>query len=282
MGLKPGIVWIASYPKSGNTWTRAFLHNLLRLLEGKDGPVDINAMNEYSTTDRHVLRYAKLAGKDAKELTRDDVARLRPQVQEMIADEGDGLTLLKTHNCLALDKGYPTINPKATSGAIYIVRNPLDVAISFANHLGKTIDEAIEVMNTPGVETPITEKGVYEIYGSWSEHVESWTRKKHRAIYVMRYEDMLADPMKTFGNLARHLLLFPTQEQLRKAIEYSSFRKLKEQEEKKGFRERPEVSKVFFRSGKSGEWREKLTPEQVEKIVSAHKEQMKRFGYYPL
>ncbi len=280
--LKPGIVWIASYPKSGNTWTRAFLHNLLRILEGHEDPIDINSMNEYNTWEMLAPRYAKLAGKKVKDLTREDVARLRPKVQEMIANEGDGITLIKTHNCLVMDRGYPVINLSVTSGAIYIVRNPLDVAISFANHMGKTIDETIDVMGTPGVETPLTEKVVHEIYGSWSENVESWTRKKHRAIYVMRYEDMIADPEKAFGGLARHLLLNPTRHQLAKAIENSSFEKLKQQEEKKGFREKPKTSKTFFRSGKTGEWKERLTEQQVQRIVNDHRIQMERFGYYPL
>ena len=281
MGMKPGIIWIASYPKSGNTWTRAFLHNLLRILEGDEDPVDINAMNEYSTWELVAARYAKILGKKPEELTHEDVARLRCRVQEMIADENDGLTLIKTHNCLAMDRGYPVINTKVTSGAIYIVRNPLDVAISFANHLGKSIDETIEIMNTPGLKTPLTKKAVHEVYGSWSENVASWTARPHRAIYVMKYEDMHADPEKTFGRLARHLLLNPTRRQLLKAIENSSFERLKEQEKKEGFREKPKTAKTFFRSGKTGEWRKKLSREQIDRIITAHGEQMRRFGYLP-
>jgi uncharacterized protein (DUF924 family) len=148
--------------------------------------------------------------------------------------------------------------------------------------MSKTVDEAIKTMGTSDVETPTNEKRVYEIWGSWSQHVESWTRKPHPAIYIMRYEDMLGDPQKTFGGLARHLLLDPTAAQLAQAIERSSFAKLKSDEEDKGFVEKPEKAERFFREGRAEQWKEILTPEQVDRIVRDHSEQMKRFGYLPL
>jgi sulfotransferase family protein len=123
---------------------------------------------------------------------------------------------------------------------------------------------------------------VNELYGSWSQHVLSWTRKPHRAIYVMRYEDMLHEPKKTFGALARHLLFKPDDAQLADAIDRSSFERLREQEEKDGFRERPEKAERFFREGRTGQWKDVLTPQQVQRIVDAHGEQMQRFGYLPL
>jgi hypothetical protein len=95
----------------------------------------------------------------------------------------------------------------------------------------------------------------------------------------MRYEQMLAEPEKTFGALARHLLLNPKPEQLALAIERSSFENLRKQEESSGFKEKPHKAERFFRSGRSGEWQDKLTRRQVREIVSAHHVQMQRFGY---
>lgn len=109
----------------------------------------------------------------------------------------------------------------------------------------------------------------------------SWTREPHPAIYVMRYEDMLAEPQKTFGALARHLLFTPSESELGDAIDRSSFERLREQEEQDGFRERPDVAERFFRDGRAGQWREVLTPTQIQRIVDAHGEQMQRFGYLP-
>jgi Sulfotransferase domain len=97
----------------------------------------------------------------------------------------------------------------------------------------------------------------------------------------MRYEDMLAKPQKTFGGLARHLLFKPSEDQLTDAVDRSSFERLREQEEKEGFRERPKQAERFFREGRAGRWKEVLTPEQVKRIVDAHGEQMTRFGYLP-
>jgi len=90
-------------------------------------------------------------------------------------------------------------------------------------------------MNLKNAETSGTKKQVYEVYGSWSQHVLSWTRKPHPAIYVMRYEDMLGEPQRTFGALAWHLLFKPTEAELANAIGRSSFEELRQQEEKKAF-----------------------------------------------
>jgi hypothetical protein len=246
-----GILWLASYPKSGNTWTRNFLHNLLNILDGAgDNPQNINAMNEFTAWEIAARWYEKYLDKPVTECTREEIAAARPKVQQDIADSTDGLAMIKTHHALVLDRGIPTINTAVTSGAVYIVRNPLDVAISFAHHMGADVDTAIEEMAFENLETGISERSVYEVYGSWSKHVESWTRKTHRAIYVMRYENMLADPFRIFGMLARHLLLRPTDDQLKLAIERSSFENLKKQEEEQGFKEKPEKAERFFREGK--------------------------------
>lgn len=282
--LPQGVVWIASYPKSGNTWTRSFLHNLIRILNGEsEDEQDINAMNEYTTWDISLKEYKKLLGRKPTDDDRDEIAALRPKVQEKIADATDGLSLVKTHNALMMDRGYPTINSAVTSGAIYLVRNPLDVAISYSHHMNSTVDHAIDQMETSGLETSVTAKSIYEVYGSWSEHVVSWTGKPNRAIYVMRYEDMKTDPHKAFGDLARHLLMLPTKAQLREAIEMSSFKKLQQQEakSKKGFREKPKHAEKFFRKGETGEWRSVLRQDQIARITTAHYNQMKRFGYLP-
>jgi hypothetical protein len=98
----------------------------------------------------------------------------------------------------------------------------------------------------------------------------------------MRYEDMLAEPQKTFGALARHLLFTPSESELADAIDRSSFERLREQEEKAGFKERPEKAERFFREGRAEQWKDVLTPAQVQRIVDAHGEQMRRFGYLPL
>jgi hypothetical protein len=277
-----GIVWLASYPKSGNTWTRAFLSNLVTVMAGEEEELDVNSINRFSVGESFTQLYKDLCGFEPKPDDHRKVAENRHRVQEVIADQFEGLIFCKTHNALVIDRGQSIINFAVTSGAIYIVRNPLDVAISLAHHIGRSIDEAISVMATQDAETPIDETRVHEVWGSWSQHVESWTRKPHPAIYVMRYEDMLSDPEKTFGALARHLLLNPTADELALAIKRSSFESLSNHEEKSGFQEKPKHADRFFREGRAGQWKDVLAPKQVDLIVNAHGGTMKRFGYLPL
>ena len=101
------------------------------------------------------------------------------------------------------------------------------------------------------------------------------------AICVMRYEDMVAEPARAFGGLVRHMLLDATPGQLAEAIDRSSFEKLRAQEERDGFRERPEMAKRFFREGRVGQWRDILTSAQVDRVVRDHGDEMARFGYLP-
>jgi hypothetical protein len=276
---KSGIIWIASYPKSGNTWVRAFLYNLIRIQRGKGEQQNINELPAFAPYEVSKRYFTEILG---FEPTRAEIASTRHRVQQRFAEQGDGLIFLKTHNALVMDRDYSTINVAVTAGAIYIVRNPLDVAISYADHRGGPIDAAITEMARRNAETPGNDKVVYEVPGSWSQHVESWTRNPHPALFVIRYEDMLSVPQKTFGGLVRRLLLNPTPEQLKEAIDCSSFEKLQAQEKRQGFLEKAELADRFFREGRAGQWREILTQGQIARIVRDHGAQMRRFGYLPL
>ncbi len=276
---RSGIVWVASYPKSGNTWARAFLHNHMRLRNGESGEQDINEMARFSTWELDKKRYAHFLGYEPQnDQHRREIAATRHAVQQQIADSVDGVIFIKTHNSLVMDRGHPTINFAVTAGALYVVRNPLDVAISYSHHAG-----AIVRMGEKDAENHGSDLAVYEVHGSWSQHVWSWTRNPHRALHVVRYEDMLTDPRKTFAGILEHLRLTSTRRHLLKAIERSSFAKLQAQELEKGFRERPpKADQNFFREGRAGQWKDVLTPAQVDRLVRDHGEQMQRFGYLPL
>lgn len=278
-----GIVWLASYPKSGNTWARSFLNNLVTVQEhGIDADAaNINRMNRLTSWDISARPYVMLLGKPLKEITHKAIAENRPKVQAQIADESDGLMFVKTHNALVLDHGVPTINMAVSSGAIYIIRNPLDVAVSFSHHLGQSIDTTIKIMSASGHTTRKFGQSVHEVYGSWSENVDSWTRRPNRSLYVMRYEDMHEEPTETFGKLSRHMLLNPTDEELSRAIELSSFSNLQKQEETTGYREKPATASKFFRKGKTGEWRDVLSDKQVASIYNTHRRLMDKFDYAP-
>lgn len=272
------IIWLASYPKSGNTWMRAFLHNLLR---NPDDTYDINKMTDFSTGDSMVEWYRKLDPRSWNEWTYDDIAGMRWDAQRLITESSPDNVFVKTHNALIEFRGKQIIHMDWTAGAIYIVRNPLDVCISLSHHYGVSIDEAIRIVNDPKNGTVGTESIVYEVHKNWAIHVKSWTQAANPGLLVLRYEDMLARPLATFSKVPQFLGLTPPRSRLERAIDLSSFESLRKQEEKKGFRERSFKAERFFRAGKAGQWRDVLTKAQIDAIVDVNKEQMQRFGYWP-
>lgn len=272
------IIWLASYPKSGNTWMRAFLHNLLR---DPNESYDINKITDFSTSDSSIDWYLAQTTKPWQDWTPLDVARMRRSAQLSICRWRKDDTFVKTHNASVVFLGYPLIHQDLTAGAIYIVRNPLDVCISLTHHYGCDIDTAIGILADPAIGSKTNDKIVYEVHKSWSIHVDSWTTQKRPGLAVLRYEDMLADPMKAFGGLANFLGLNPPRPRLQRAVERSSFKALREQEDKKGFKEKSPFAQKFFREGRAEQWREVLTQPQIDRVVETNKEMMQRFGYLP-
>lgn len=272
------LIWLASYPKSGNTWMRSFLHNLFR---NSTQPISINEIDDFCLGASVGGWYRRYVSKPIEDLSEDEIAQYRMQVQRDFMTAFPDSVFVKTHNYLGEWNGVPLHNMDATAGAIYIVRNPLDVVLSMVPHFGLSVDEAITLLADERGGTIHTATHVPEHYGSWSTHVRTWTRVPSPALFVVRYEDMLDKPRKHFKLVAKFLGLNPSPDRLERAIKFSSFKVLKAQEEKQGFKERPEVAKAFFREGKRDQWREKLTDAQIRRIISDHWEQMERFGYIP-
>jgi len=273
-----GIIWLASYPKSGNTWLRSFLHNFLL---AADRSYDINKLTDLTAGESMTDLYRALDPALDEHFTDERVRELRPLVHRAISQRSPDTVLVKTHNALAEIDGAPLISLDVTAGAIYVVRNPLDVAISFSHHNRTTVDNIIEFMNTKAAATVSNATNVYEFYDTWSGHVASWTATPSPTLHVMRYEDMLANPQKSFAAVVKFLGIEAPRQRIEKAVRLSSFQVLKEQERRQGFRERPRAMEAFFREGKAGQWKKVLTKEQVAAIVAVHREQMERFGYVP-
>jgi hypothetical protein len=271
------LVWLASYPKSGSTWLRAFLHNYIR---ASDEPYDINSLMDLSTGESGAARYRRHDPRPASQYSIADVQRMRPLVHRELTLAHPNLVFVKTHNASLLVEGVPLMTPEVTAGAVYIVRDPRDIAVSYSRHLGRSLDETIAFMADPEAATGGTDVKVYERLSSWSIHVHFWTRNPNPLLHVIRYDDMIAAPSETFAGVIRFLGEEPPADRLQRAIRFSAFDELRRQEQASGFIERPlEAVAPFFRSGRLGEWRDVLTADQRTRIERDHAAMMGRFGY---
>ena len=273
------ICWVASYPKSGNTWVRAFIANYL---ENGAQPVDINTLHERSQAEARAFRFARHApGGDTLALDLEGVCALRTTVQAEMAAQARGTIFVKSHNFHGAYRGFPLHNAAVTSGAIYIVRNPLDVAVSLANYFAFTTEQAIDFMAEELTGTLNEPENVAQVISSWSLNVSSWTAEPNPSVLVLRYEDLLDKPLKAFRRVVALMGLPRDDQRLKRAVERTSFRQMQAQEAATGFVERHEDARRFFRAGREGQWREMLNDEQVQRIVNDHREQMQRFRYLP-
>jgi len=271
------LVWIASYPKSGNTWIRAFLHNYIRQGEA---PYDINRLTDLTAADVNAERYRRYDPRPASQYSIADVQRMRRLVHRDLTALDKTLVFVKTHNARLLVEGAPLITPELTAGAIYILRDPRDVAVSYSAHLGRSIDETIARMADPEAATGGTDAKVYERHSSWSAHVASWTHPPDPRISVLQYEALVAAPEATFAQLIGWLGQPPPPARLKRAIGFSDIAELRAQERAKGFKERvAESTAPFFGAGLPGHWRTVLSPAQRARIERDHATVMARFGY---
>lgn len=209
---------------------------------------------------------------------------MRPGVVAFLAEHATASPLfVKIHDAYGTTPaGEPLVPECATRAAVYLVRNPLDVAVSYAHHSNSTIDRVIAFMGDESARVAGYGDGLSEQLeqrlGSWQRHVLSWVESP-LGVHVARYEDLLAEPLATFAAIARHLGLPDDPERVRKAVEFSSFERLRAQEDEVGFQEREATEAPFFRQGRAGGWRTALGSEQVERIVRDHGEVMRRLGY---
>ncbi len=271
-----GIIWLASYPKSGNTWVRVFIANLFQNLAE---PVDINALSQFSFGDARADFYERVSGKSLEALSDTELQKLRPQVHRLIAEQRPGTVFAKTHNAVRRLHDIPLVTPEVTEGAIYVIRNPLDVTVSYAHHFGISIDQTIEAMASDINHVVTIGRSVFQVIGRWRDHVTSWTTAPGLSLHVVRYEDLSRKPQAAFGEIVRYLGLPRNAARLKKAIRFSSFETLARQEKTHGFIEQSKSNQQFFRKGRVGDWREVLTPSEVDRIIALNGETMREFGY---
>lgn len=276
-----GFYWLASYPKSGNTWLRLFLESLL----AQDRQLDINVLRSVGNNAANRYAFDRVLDIASSDLTDDEITRARPRQYEIEAREAQAPLLRKAHDAWRLTSaGEPLFPPGLTLGAVYIVRDPRDVAVSLAHHMNQTIDQSIQRMCDPEA---VMERGLRrvpdqlpQLLMSWSQHARSWLEAPV-PLLLLKYENLLADPVTHFGSVAQFLQTGAAPGKIAASVEAARFERLRAIEEREGFAERPPGMERFFRRGIAGDWRNSLNSRQIRRIEIAHGDMMRRLGYLP-
>ena len=278
--MSEGLYWLASYPKSGNTWLRMLLTNYL---SGTGEPAKLSQIDfGFQATRRNWLD--EWLGFESADLPFELADRYRPAIHQKAADGLEQTTFCKTHElCRRTADGQALFSPEVAAGAILIVRNPLDVAVSLAQFIDVDLDRSIAHLNDEEFTLARQDRWLHDTLpirvGSWSSHAASWMDSDLR-LHLLCYEQLLADPEETFAGVLEFAGLAVEDSRVRRAVEFSSFNQLREQETKTGFAERVLEAPSFFRRGEAGGWREVLNDRQVERVRAKHGALMRRLGYW--
>lgn len=263
------IIWLASYPKSGNTWVRIALNLAL------EGSIDLNEIkiNSFSGLIKSYLENT------IKLKNPGEIVNHWKSVQKSISNETSkgSYICLKTHNAMGKigNEFFPTL--KYTAGCVYIVRDPRDVAISYSNHFNIAIDDSVRsVMNDDRMIYDPENFYRSEVISSWKNHLISW-RNSSFPILILRYEDLLKDPFLSFEKLFKFCNIKPLIH-IDEIIKLSTFDNLSKLEKFSGFKESSIHGKPFFNKGKSEVWKN-YPQKHFEKILDSCGELMKEFNY---
>ncbi|MGB0694850.1 MAG: sulfotransferase domain-containing protein [Rhodospirillaceae bacterium] len=272
------IVWLASYPKSGNTWLRFLLDSLLR----GGAPVDINHVRlpEAHAANRHLFR--SILDVEASSFDPTTADTLRPVLYRHWVKDRQGLLFSKTHDRYRrVADGSPLFPADISHGVIHLIRDPRDVAVSLSHQLGLDLGRAADwVCSRPleriGPSHDILYAQLPEVIGDWAGHSESW-RETPLPRLVVRYEDLVTDPRASLGAVAGFLQLSPSRDILDAAIGQCRLERLQAQEQGDGFREASGVR--FFRSGRIGQGRVTLSAQHLTRIEACLGPEMACHGY---
>jgi len=274
------IIWLASYPKSGNTWLRAML-TALCLPPGKDLALD-EMVGRANLFDRQAID--DFAAVNSSELTVRELTRILSRYFSSVAARLEPPAFFKTHAACLDAGGERAFFPADTiAGAVYLVRDPRDVAVSYAYHDGLDHDAIVARMADPEATfewwPDRCSENVPQVMSTWSEHVRSWTQNPDFPVLGLRYEDMLVDPLAALNRIARFCMLDRGQKALEQAVRLTEFSRLQQLEQESRFTSKPKQDRAFFRSGQSGDWRKDLNSVQISRIERDHAGVMKLWGY---
>lgn len=288
--------YLASYPKSGNTWVRLWILELQRLAELKSATLRpeealLYSQSSLSSSNRSGFSPAfrgwldDQLGVDSGLLSFAELDLIKGRAGELNMIFAESERYHKVHDAFISPDSQqrPVVSTKNCQGAVYIVRNPEDVVVSFSHFASLTFDQCIEILLNPNAGLATNPGvGLYQIrqfLGSWDRHVHSWMSQKEIPVLIIRYEDMLNNSCQTFKSIAEFLQLPNDDSLIAGAIANTSIDRLQAIEERDGFSENTTSGTRFFRSGRQGEGARTLSLQQRQQLSAGLGEMMRNLSY---
>ena len=280
------IIWIASYPKSGNTWVRALIAHYFFSKDKKFYFEILKNIPNFNVSD--------FISEKTPLKSNDDVIKNWLPVQNFINKKFKRNLFFKTHNACIKKDGNEFTNEKVSAGCIYVVRDPRNVVTSYKNFENQTYkDVAKNMFDTKGYlssnESTFKKFGIkgIEIISSWAENYNSWVHNKYNIpVCLIKYENLCIDPFREFKKIFEFLKKISKEEKtqidnerLKNTIEETSFENLKNLEKKEGFLEKQNRKVNFFNQGRENNWKEILPKEISLEIEKKFSKEMLELGY---
>tara|TARA_B100001057_G_scaffold159272_1_gene159862 strand:- start:296 stop:1138 length:843 start_codon:yes stop_codon:yes gene_type:complete len=278
------IIWLASYPKSGNTWVRSIISSLLY---SDDGDFNFELIKKIKQFPEK--KYFKDLISDFGNF--DEIKRNWITVQDSINLDNQ-IKILKTHQGKYTVGKDSFTNSQNTLAKIYIVRDPRTLVSSISNHYTLSLNEACNFLMTPQIignskRWEENQIGMKCLLGKWNDHYRSWTRNKNNLLLI-KYEDLVQNPnneLEKIINFLKNFLNIKTNiNKNKKILESTSFKNLKQMEQKGLFKEnvlnKKNDNKVnFFHLGPANNWKETLNEDDKNKIEKNFYEEMTELKY---
>lgn len=270
------LIWLASYPKSGNTWLRAFVSALI----GMEVISDRGQFARFSTQCNARDMFGAVFKGETAPLTEGTNAWRLPFQRKLSEKAGANRTFVKTHCRFTDTNDEPLFWADTALRAFLVVRNPIDVCASLTNHFGVGIATAIDMINNPKAAMARNSELNFETpLGDWSSFNQSWLMQRDMPVMLIRYEDMFFQPEAVFPLVARELFGITDAARIEMAMNKAAFGELQGREAKFGFSERTGKSERFFWKGRPWHGMESLSKAEQRAVWARHRPLAETLGY---
>jgi len=273
--LQGELWWIASYPKSGNSWIRLFFD---AYLNGPGWGLNDGSLDIMDDRNKEIIEMAAPVPATRLSMPHWQMAQQAAFLHLLYITDRPHL-YIKTHSAHGFVNSIPLIPDSITGRALIVIRDPRDLCVSFAKHMSISIDDMIMLLNH-GQWSNGSPKNGYHHTGTWSDFHASWLSPKPYPILPIKFEHLKTNPDKHFRTILEFFDHPIDEERLAFAIDQTNIQNLRKMEEKVPFVEHQDVhGGHFFRKGQVGEYKEVLTSAQISKIEEDHREIMTHMGY---